>query len=123
MSYIIDKVDLNDYQTPALPACPRCGVDVIEENHWRRASDSERDEMLEDGFVRMGHDGLCVMCDSVQIFTPKIRYRLGLRGDTVRVYRELTAKGLTTQEIADHIGIKRKSLLHALSEHRKKGLV
>lgn len=120
MSYMPDVIDLDNYQIPVLARCPQCGGEIIEAGHWRRASEDEREDMLADGFTRAKPGGVCVDCEPVQRFTPEMRRRQGLRGDTLRVYRELTAKGMTTQQIADQIGVKQGSLNRVLRRQREK---
>lgn len=120
MSYILDTVDLDDYQIPLLPRCSKCDAEIIEAGHWRRASETERNDMLDDGFRRATLDGVCRECAPAQVFSPEIRRRQGLRGDTLRVYGESIGKGMTIQQIADQIGIQRRSLVRTLSEQRKR---
>lgn len=116
-----ERVDLDDYKIPELPTC-KCGNLLIRRGHWVKANEAEREEMLEDGFVReSAHTPMvCTFCDDGE-FSAHARARMGLRGDTLATYKKMTAEGATAQEVADHLGIKRKTVLRAVSAARKEG--
>lgn len=115
-----ETVDLDDYQIPDLPRCRGCQALVIAPWHWKKASDDERQEMLDDDFVRANRAGLCSTCAPREL-SDVSRQRMGLRGDTLRVYREMTAQGKTAQDVADRLGIKRRTVMKVASDARKKG--
>lgn len=111
---------LDDYKIPQLPECPRCGSLIITPYHWHRAGVQERQDMLDDGFVRAHRDSdLCFRCEPPAQNATKLAGNK--RGYPLELWKEMSVQGHSVQEVADMLGIKRKTMQRVISDARKRG--
>lgn len=104
------------------PVCTGCGKELISPAQWRRANQAERDELIDEGYVRERREGQCYGC--IRVVRPVEDWELRRRkpGETIKLYIECRNEGMTERrQIAEKIGISTAGLSKAIRKAQMAG--